>query len=338
MTLLLYLLAFPFAIIYIIILYFYHLSDKKKRQKALDEEARARKEMAADIAEYFKRVGWERWSSIGYLSDAELRRIKRAKSSANMRLMSCGGDRVYVHGSGLEGYRIEDLGCSCPDFDKRYLPCKHMYFLVFKLVGDHPDDDVNNMQKLFSSMSGWDQWDPDIHKNPEQFVRLRLSMIDNRLSVMCYDPKYKLAKVLDTTYPSSNDKGQIHLASYDHCDCGDFRRRRFPCKHMYALAAALDGDVSKCILDYEHPPLHGIKFTLAGHFPRKSKDYIGVREELASLSGNFSDELPYYAASAILLGSDPSEGRQAMVKESGLEVFTLESVREIFSGETLQNT
>lgn len=309
--------------------------DKSEQVKKEQEFIQARKEFGEHIAEDFQRIGWTEWPANAHLMDEQLVRMKRAMSSTHMKFL--GYDRswpcIYVQGDGSEGYRIDKHHCFCPDFDKRGLPCKHMYFVVFNLVGEHPDEDIVCTQKTFADMPGWDQWDPDIHKNPEQFVRLRLSMVDDGLSVMCYDSKYKLAKVLDMSYAS---KGKIYLTGHDHCDCEDFRERQFPCKHMYALAAALNGDAGKCILDHEHLPLHGIKFTLVGHFPKKSKDYIGVREELARLCGTFNNELPYYAASAILLGDNPSEKRQAMIKESGLEVFTLESVRKIFSGDEIQ--
>lgn len=310
---------------------------KSQEAKAKKEEQsfiQSRMEFGQHIAEYFMRIGWDDWTTNAHLTDEQLIRMKRAVSSTHMRIVRC--DRswpcIYVQGDGSRGYRIDRYHCFCPDFEERGLPCKHMYFVAFKLVGDQPDDDVRNIQKIFSTMPGWREWDPDIHKNPEQFVRLRLPAVDDGLSVMCYDPKYQIAKVLDMNYAS---KGKIFLTSCRRCDCEDFHTRQFPCKHMYALALTLSGDAEKCILDHKHLPLHGIKFTLAGHFPRKNKDYIGVREELASLSGEFNDELPYYAASAILLGSDPSEGRQAMIKDSGLEVFTLDMVREVFGADTM---
>jgi len=310
-----------------------HEEEEQRRKQEARRLHQARMEIAESVARDFQRLGWDNWSMSDHLSEEQMLRIKRARSSTRMKLMRCdhSGPCAYVRGDAMEGYRIDKYHCFCPDFDKRYAPCKHMYFLVFKLVGEHPDDDIASTRKTFASMPGWDQWDPDIHKNPDQFARLRLSMVDDGLSVMCYDPKYKLAKVLDRNYAN---KGKLYLTSCRRCDCEDFQKRKFPCKHMYTLAAALGGDTTRCILDHNHPPLHGVKFTLVGHFPRKSKDYVGVREELASLSGPFGDEFPYYAASAILLGSDPSEDRQAMVAESGLEVLTLEMVREIFSGES----
>lgn len=310
-------------------LYLQFRAERKAREQAAEAALEAQKRQARELSEKFALIGWRCWSNLGILTDADVLRMERGFHSTRMRLMGCNHSSrcIYVHGEKLDAYRIDDSGCFCPDFDERRMPCKHIYFLLHTLIGEAPYQDIVHMRKLFSSMPGWDQWEPDIHRTPEQFVRLRLSMLDDGLSVLCYDAKFKIAKVLDMHYAN---KGQLYLTSCRRCGCEDFRERKLPCKHMYTLASALEGNVERPILDRDHPPLHGIKFTLAGHFPKKSKAYIGVREELAALTGDEETELPYYDASAILLGENPSEGRQTMIEESGLEVFTLEDARTLF--------
>lgn len=324
------------AIFCVFILYFSGSNnnsfDSKNTGKIESDEREQRKELAVSVAADFQRIGWERYDSAGYLTDDQIRRMNRAAISTQMKIMSTDPEQqcIYVHGDREEGYRIDKYGCSCPDFEERYLPCKHIYFLAFKLAGEHPDEDIEKIQRLFITMPDWKKWSYGIHKETAQFVRLRLALVDDSgISVMCYDPKYKIAKILDKKY---GNKGKVYLTSSSRCGCADFQKRKYPCKHMYALAVELDGDEQKRITDQEHPPLHGIRFNLVGHFPKKSSSYVGVREEIATLSGP-KEDLPYYMADAILLGENPSEKRKAMVEETTMEVFTLETVRELFSAE-----
>lgn len=293
--------------------------------KRLDEQ-RVRDQLADDLSSDFRRIGWTYWADQIknlYLSKWEIERMQRGMNTSCMKLVAY--DRktlcAYVRGDHGTTYRIEEKCCLCPDFEKRRRPCKHIYFMLFQLIGEDPDVILQNMQNIFSSMQGWDKWDADIHKEPEQFVRMRLAAVDDRISVLCYDSTHRLAKVQDGDH--------VFLVSDSRCSCEDCRERQLPCKHMYALAARLNGDTEKPIPDQENLPLYGLKFVLAGHFQTKSKDHPSFQEEISALGGTCATAVSRYS-SGIILGSDPSDSRRAMAEDSQLEIFTPEQVKLIF--------
>lgn len=119
---------------------------------------------------------------------------------------------------------------------------------------------IHKISEAFLAMPGWDIWDISIHKAPGQYERMERAAMSRKISILNYDPQYQLAKV--------QGKTAIYLTSCKRCSCPDYRKRRLPCKHMYALAMDLDGDVDKCIFDSEHPPLYGLTLALAGHLPK----------------------------------------------------------------------
>ena len=75
---------------------------------------------------------WERWASFHEQTD-QVRRIERAITETyNIASYDeIDGKAVFIGGSGK--YKTNLLKCSCPDFKKRKLPCKHMYKLAFDL-------------------------------------------------------------------------------------------------------------------------------------------------------------------------------------------------------------
>ncbi len=96
---------------------------------------------------------------------------------------------------------------------------------------------IDKISNDFSLMPDWDIWDKSIHQAPGQIDRLERAIKEN-IKVLVYDPKYRNAKVCGSTE-------NIYLVSAKSCSCMDFRKRHLPCKHMYALAIELDGDIDK---------------------------------------------------------------------------------------------
>lgn len=72
---------------------------------------------------------WHTWDEYNSTTD-QLRRIQRAcEETFNIRYEdTVRGTALFVGGSGK--YNTSLTECSCPDFKKRRLPCKHMYKLA----------------------------------------------------------------------------------------------------------------------------------------------------------------------------------------------------------------
>ena len=75
---------------------------------------------------------WQRWDPVHGQTD-QLRRIERAlQETYNIKTFDeINGSAVFIGGGGK--YKTNLLKCSCPDFKKRKLPCKHMYKIAYDL-------------------------------------------------------------------------------------------------------------------------------------------------------------------------------------------------------------
>ena len=171
-------------------------------------------------------------------------------------------------------------------------------------------------------MPGWSIWDSSIHEADGQFKRMERAAIDPDISIISYNPRYRLAKV--------QGKTAVYLTSCNRCSCPDYRKRRLPCKHMYALAMELDGDVDKCILNSKHAPLFGLTLALAGHLPKSRNGAGGIRAEITSLGGKWSDNIEI-KSSAVVMGNTPSVARVNRAKDFDMEILTPESIKYIFA-------
>lgn len=89
------------------------------------------------------------WSNNALHQDPE--QIKRQKSALNKKLTPIIIDRgksyCEIKGSGRESYKITTSSCTCSDFTRRKLPCKHMYRLahylnLFELPGQVKESSV----------------------------------------------------------------------------------------------------------------------------------------------------------------------------------------------------
>lgn len=86
---------------------------------------------------------WSKWSDIHGLPDQQ-KRIASAKKSActpvSLDPSTCTG--IFKGSSGTHTTSLDH--CSCVDFNRRKLPCKHMYRLAMEL-GLLPDDIVTDL-------------------------------------------------------------------------------------------------------------------------------------------------------------------------------------------------
>lgn len=80
----------------------------------------------------FRKIGWDMWKPEIHSSQEQLDRIKRASDSHNgirLKYYSRRTTTGIVYGSSGNTYLTCGNSCSCPDFKKRGLPCKHIYFI-----------------------------------------------------------------------------------------------------------------------------------------------------------------------------------------------------------------
>lgn len=108
---------------------------EKQRHGARQQLAK-RRELARSLADDFKRIGWGAWGPAAHLSDEQATRMQRAADSTTMELLEYNPNihTAVVRGERGSVYHIDERGCSCPDFRKRQLPCKHMYFAFLHIL------------------------------------------------------------------------------------------------------------------------------------------------------------------------------------------------------------
>lgn len=106
--------------------------EEKERQQ---EAIRQRTAICRKFAEDFAKVGWPAWGYVTHLPPEQRSRMEKGIYSKRMRLLGHDPEMhtACVLGEHGEAYDIGVSGCSCPDFRKRGLPCKHMYFAVIEI-------------------------------------------------------------------------------------------------------------------------------------------------------------------------------------------------------------
>ena len=117
--------------------------------------------------------------------------------------------------------------CTCPDFTKRKLPCKHMYKLAIELdlikIIDRKNNGFDIERILEIKTSG------NIDDSPEQRKRIASSV---KCKIFDLDTKNQTCKV-------KGSAKEPYLVKLKSCTCQDFKKRKLPCKHMYKLRSVL---------------------------------------------------------------------------------------------------
>lgn len=121
--------AFSFALL--------HRSAKKERERQRESSDQATA-IYRKFAEAFEKTGWPAWGYATHLSPEQRSRMEKGIYSERMRLLSYDSEMhtACVLGEHGMAYDIDGSGCSCLDFRKRGLPCKHMYFAVIAISDD----------------------------------------------------------------------------------------------------------------------------------------------------------------------------------------------------------
>lgn len=75
---------------------------------------------------------WKKWQDVP-LNDAQLRRLERGiECEFTPKKVNLDAKYAIIVGSEQKAYKTTLKKCTCPDFKKRKLPCKHMYFLALQ--------------------------------------------------------------------------------------------------------------------------------------------------------------------------------------------------------------
>jgi len=111
---------------------FYDADDKVLRSRKPEDELAAEKfaeeYMSADPAEI-----WARWKSCAHNKTQRDRMIRALDGALTPAAFSPEARAATFIGSDEGNYKTTLFECSCPDFKKRGLPCKHMYWLAQQL-------------------------------------------------------------------------------------------------------------------------------------------------------------------------------------------------------------
>ncbi len=82
----------------------------------------------------FQRIGWGMWDESIHHAEGQLKRLERAVIDKSMSIVSFEEDNTaIIKGSSGKTYVVSKDSCTCPDFNTRKLPCKHMYLLAIYL-------------------------------------------------------------------------------------------------------------------------------------------------------------------------------------------------------------
>ena len=81
---------------------------------------------------------WNIWDVSVHLTDGQAGRMQRALTQ-NMEVGDIEKSGCYqVRGSKGKYYSTDYKSCTCDDFQKRHIPCKHMYLLAIEKTGFNP--------------------------------------------------------------------------------------------------------------------------------------------------------------------------------------------------------
>lgn len=75
------------------------------------------------------------WNPKVHSGQAQLERFEKAAHASHMAVLSYNAETglAEIRGSGSDNYMTSLDECTCPDFDKRGRPCKHIYFLAIQM-------------------------------------------------------------------------------------------------------------------------------------------------------------------------------------------------------------
>lgn len=198
--------------------------------------------------------------------EQQSRMVKAHKDNLYIFPDTFNGSSAFILGSEGNVYKTSFISCTCMDFQKRKLPCKHMYKLAFwskkmnlydwgiELEGlkiqnrkptkerlesiKHQNEIDRERQEEYIKewRTRWAGYNFDSIYAKEQF------MASYRLDGMylighTFDDDGKYTVYMDI--PREYDNSKSHTVTLSSCTCKDFRHTKEPCRHMYLLATEI---------------------------------------------------------------------------------------------------
>ena len=132
--------AFAIMFVGVIVALIYGIAKLSSMEKEKITKTDIRNRLVSMISQTFSEIGWTDWPMSTHSQDEQLRRLERAVKSKKISVVSYDKEKNEGIVSGDNGalYTVGAKGCSCPDFNHRGLPCKHMYFLAI-YIGEKPE-------------------------------------------------------------------------------------------------------------------------------------------------------------------------------------------------------
>lgn len=127
--------------------------------------------------------------------------------------------------SDLPYYDTTLSSCTCYDFQKRHLPCKHIYRLAVELgiVGIVKRSSSNYNKETLDEIRA----SGDIDSDPAQRSRQKSAM-SAKLKPVSIDYENQAAMFKGSSKTP-------YTTTWNSCTCADFNIRKLPCKHIYRL-------------------------------------------------------------------------------------------------------
>lgn len=89
------------------------------------------------MVDNFDALSWHRWTEVDHEGAEQYNRMEQAARDKALQVLDYDPDYRLAKVQGKTGvYLTSGERCSCPDYRKRKLPCKHMYLLAMELDGD----------------------------------------------------------------------------------------------------------------------------------------------------------------------------------------------------------
>lgn len=89
------------------------------------------------MVDNFDALSWHRWTEVDHEGAEQYNRMEQAAQDKALQVLDYDPDYRLAKVQGKTGvYLTSGERCSCPDYRKRQLPCKHMYLLAMELDSD----------------------------------------------------------------------------------------------------------------------------------------------------------------------------------------------------------
>ena len=198
--------------------------------------------------------------------EQQSRMVKAHKDNLYIFPDTFNGSSAFILGSEGNVYKTSFISCTCMDFQKRKLPCKHMYKLAFwskkmnlydwgielqglkiqnrkptkkelENIKYHKEIDRERQEAYIKEWrTRWAGYNLDSVYAKEQF------MASYRLDGMYLiehgsDDDGKFTVYMDI--PREYDNSKSHTVTLNSCTCKDFKHTKEPCRHMYLLATEI---------------------------------------------------------------------------------------------------